>query len=68
MREHDDEYTSGSGHAQTRFEFLDPVKRHAGDMTSTQCSLTEYNLGNVELRSIVAYYKSKISEIECIFQ
>ena len=68
MREHDDEYTSGMGRAQSRFEFLDAAKSHGGDMTGTLCSPTEYNLGNVEIRSIVAYYKSKILDIEIICQ
>jgi len=67
MREHDDEYTSGNGRAQSRFEFIDIKRSCGGDMTGTICSSTEYYLGNVEIRSIVAFYRSKLTEIEGIY-
>ena len=51
------------GKRQEHFIFSDASIDHGGDMTGTLCSDSEYYLGN-----IVAYYKSKISEIEGIFK
>ena len=69
MREHDDDYIiRNNGKRQEHFIFSDASIGHGGDMTGTLCSDSEYYLGNVEIRSIVAYYKSKISEIEGIFK
>ena len=67
-REHDDEYLYPNGRNVNKrpgFEFV--LSGHSGDMTSAYVSPTVYYLGNVEIRSIVKYYKNKIEEIRSIY-
>ena len=68
MREHDDEYVSGAGHAQSRFNFNNVSKNYTGDMTATYCTPSEYYLGNVEIRGIVNYYTNKLANIHNIYK
>ena len=72
-REHDDEYFYPDGRnvrLRPGMNFEDVSRSLVGDMTSSFIDDYEnkYYLGNVEIKSIVAYYKSKVSEIECIYK